>query len=322
MAAPLSSGIKNWHWRFKTQLPTVEGKDASSGLVVKITGVTAIEGDVTVGQRKSKLLTIYDLDMTLSWSATTEDGTELSGTLRIPEVSHEAIDGISDYVFDFSSPSTTSPSYQLVKKLLPPPLKELFTLFQSQLIEVHGKDLLVVDGPATPASGSGASTPAAAAAVVEEEKAAAPAAAVEKKGGPSINTSTVKVEGRFQISAADLWGLLTDERKIPSWSRSPAQFSATPSAPYSLFSGGVQGTIESVNAPSQLVMSWALKSSPSWPKDHYGVLTITLEQGSDSTTATFTLTGVPKGQERELENNLHAFYVRGLGSDLSAGMSM
>lgn len=39
--------------QFKTQLPNVSATDAS-GLVVKITGVTAIEGDVTVGQRKSK----------------------------------------------------------------------------------------------------------------------------------------------------------------------------------------------------------------------------------------------------------------------------
>lgn len=87
----------------------------------------------------------------------------------------------------------------------------MFTLFQQTLIDVHGKDLLVVDA-LTP-SDSGASTPAA--------PAAAPAAAaVEKAGGvakataPTVNTSTVKVEGRFQISAADLWGLLTDERKV------------------------------------------------------------------------------------------------------------
>jgi len=117
--------------------------------------------------------------------------------------------------FDFSSPSTSTPSYQLVKKLLPPPLKDLFTLFQSQLIEVHGKDLLVVDGPATPTSGgSGTSTPNAEPAVVVEKVVAAAEVGKGGKGGPSINTSTVKVEGRFQISAADLWGLLTDERKV------------------------------------------------------------------------------------------------------------
>ena len=39
--------------QFKTNLPNVSVTDAT-GLVVKITGVTAIEGDVTVGQRKSK----------------------------------------------------------------------------------------------------------------------------------------------------------------------------------------------------------------------------------------------------------------------------
>ena len=43
-------------------------------------------------------MTIYDLDMTLGWTATVAaDETTLEGTVQIPEVSHEAIDGLSDY---------------------------------------------------------------------------------------------------------------------------------------------------------------------------------------------------------------------------------
>ncbi len=68
----------------------------------------------------SRLLTIYDLELEMRWEGVAEDGSEVKGTLRIPEVSHEAIDGLSDYVvriFPFSSqspadqaPSSTSTS--------------------------------------------------------------------------------------------------------------------------------------------------------------------------------------------------------------------
>jgi activator of HSP90 ATPase len=40
-----------------------------------------------------------------------------------------------------------------------------------------------------------------------------------------INTATVKVSSRFMASAQDLWGLFTDEGRIPMWSRAPAQAS-------------------------------------------------------------------------------------------------
>jgi len=39
-------------------------------------------------------------------------------------------------------------------------------------------------------------------------------------------TKTVEVEAELQASADDLWGLLTEEGKIPMWSRSAAQVSA------------------------------------------------------------------------------------------------
>lgn len=47
----------------------------------------------------TRLITIYDCRVTLDWSGTASDGTEVSGSLTIPEVSHEnSVDGLSEYV--------------------------------------------------------------------------------------------------------------------------------------------------------------------------------------------------------------------------------
>lgn len=115
----------------------------------------------------------------------------------------------------------------LVKKQLPPKLTAVFESFPKALLDTHGKDLVAstatptASGQATPAAG-GASTPAAAPA-----PAAAPSSLPSKPAAKkSVNTSTIRVEAQFMVSAADLFGYLTDETRIPAWTRAPAKVSS------------------------------------------------------------------------------------------------
>jgi activator of HSP90 ATPase len=92
-------------------------------------------------------------------------------------------------------------------------LSAKFDSFAPALVAAHG-DL------APSQSGSGSSTPAYAPAPP------APAAKEEKKPVKESavgNTATVTVEARLQASGEDIWGLLTDEQKIPMWARAPAK---------------------------------------------------------------------------------------------------
>jgi hypothetical protein len=43
-----------------------------------------------------RLLTIYDLEVEAKWAGKVGEE-EIKGKVRVPEVSHEAIDGLSDY---------------------------------------------------------------------------------------------------------------------------------------------------------------------------------------------------------------------------------
>ena len=54
------------------------------------------------GNAHSRLLTIYDIAVEARWEGRVGNE-DIKGTVRIPEVSHEAIDGLSDY--EVSSPS-------------------------------------------------------------------------------------------------------------------------------------------------------------------------------------------------------------------------
>lgn len=65
-------------------------------------------------------------------------------------------------------------------------------------------------------------------------------------------------------AADDLFDLLTNEKRIPMWTRAPAVSAAKPDTEYSLFGGGVKGKYVSLTPSKEIVQSWAL-SSPTWP---------------------------------------------------------
>ncbi|KZP01059.1 activator of Hsp90 ATPase [Calocera viscosa TUFC12733] len=326
----MSTTTANWHWKnkqlnqwgaawFERELVTVEVSEGKAK--VGVSKVTDVDGDVELGRRKSKLITIYDVRVKLDWEGTADDGTEVKGSLLIPEVSHEiTVDQLSEYSFQWSLSTESSSSAEAVLKLaqtkLRAALETKFAEFPIAIIDIHGKDLIVSaanSGTATPvgAEGSGATGPNLGGAAAFNPPVAQ--AKSTKKAKEVLNTSTVSREARFMASGDDLFELLTDERRIPTWSRAAAHYKAELGFEFSLFGGGVTGKILEVDRPKKIVSSWKL-SSPTWPANHWATLTTTFDQGSDSTEVKFSLSGVPKGMESELESNLEGYYVRGLKS--------
>ncbi|KAJ2930691.1 hypothetical protein H1R20_g6402, partial [Candolleomyces eurysporus] len=321
MALPPSTA--NWHWKnknvtpwakdwLKRELTTLSVTGDKEGESVSISEVTSVEGDVELGQRKSKLLTIFDCDVRMRWSGTTSTGDEVKGTLSIPEVSHEIIcDGLSDFVFNWvletASNAEVNAIYKLARTQLQSAIETKLSTLPGSIIATHSKDIHI-SGTSTPVSGTATPTPAAA-------KAATPLGA--KKAAPEttkgVNTTTVTVEPTFQASADDIYSLLTDEKKIPAWTRNAAVSQAKPDTEYSLFGGGVKGKYVSLTPGKEVVQTWILQS-PTWPSGHAATLTTTLDQGSDSTKVTFSLAGVPLGMEDEIRRNLEGYYVHGFKS--------
>lgn len=275
----------------------------------KIGTLKSCDGDAEVGMRKSKLLTIYDLNVEWSWSGTASDGTLVEGNISIPDMSHDTgVDGDGDYEFSCSltsgSGSAANALQQRVRKELPKFFKDKLGPFPRAMLDTHGRDVTPsVSGTATPVgNGPAVASPAEAVARLAPLKGKVPAKA--------INTSTVTIEATLAASAEDVFDLLTNEARIPSWTRAPARSKAVPDSEYSLFGGNIHGKYVQLDKPSKIVQSWQLKS-PSWPDNHSATLTTTLEQGSDSTRVVFTLDGVPSGQEDEIRGNINGYYVQG-----------
>ncbi|PPQ72111.1 hypothetical protein CVT24_002422 [Panaeolus cyanescens] len=324
MALPPSTA--NWHWKnknitrwgtewFERELTTLS-VTGDNGEVASISSVTEVDGDIELGQRKSKLITIFDCKVVVSWTGTTSDGTEVKGNLTIPEVSHEIIcDGLSDFVFNWSLTTAASPEvnavFELARKRLPAAIETKLATFPSAIIDAHGKDLTVSGDP----SRAGTPAPAGSASSSSGPKTTGtPTAKTTKPAAPKgLNVTTVTVEADFQASADDLYSLLTDEKRIPAWTRAPAKSNPTAGSEYSLFGGGVRGKYISLKPGKEITQTWAL-SSPTWPSGHEATFTTTLDQGSDSTKVKFSLAGVPLGMEEELKKNIEGYYIHGFKS--------
>jgi len=325
--SPMPLSTANWHWKNKNitswgkewmerELTSITIAGDKEGEVVSITQVTDVDGDIELGQRKSKLITIFDCKVSLRWEGKTSEGTEVQGLLTIPEVSHEIVcDNLSNFAYNWTLSTAASPEvnavFALAQSRLPVAIETKLATFPSAIIDIHGKDLTISGDPSRtgtpiptnmPPSGLGASTSQLLAPPVKPKPKAA-----------KLNATTVVVEADFQASADDLFRLLTDEKRIPAWTRAPAQSNAQPGSDYSLFGGGVKGRYVSLTPNKEIVQTWALQS-PTWPSGHEATLTTALNQSSDSTKITFTLAGVPTGMEDEIKRNIEGYYIHGFKS--------
>ncbi|GAA6060553.1 hypothetical protein JCM10212_006917 [Sporobolomyces blumeae] len=317
----LSHGIKHWHWRTKGVEPWAKqwfidhcvGTEANG---VSIVEVTDVEGDCELGMRKSKLITVYDQKVSMKWSAAGTDGEEVTGTLVAVEVSHDMDE--DEYQFEASVTSGSGKEadafYSTAKRALADKLRPKFQQFPKDMIATHGKDLLDAAEAAAASGGggsgqtSGSSTPANTTTTTTPSAASAATKAAPAKSSVT-STATVRATGEFQADAATLWEFLTNAERLPMWTRNPAKMAPQVGAEMELFGGNIRGKVQEVEQPKKIVSTWR---APTWPDDHYGTLETTLDQGSNSTTLSLKLTGVPIGKEDETEHNLQTFYIRGL----------
>lgn len=275
---------------------------------MKVEKVSSVEGDCELGMRKAKLITIYDLRLTIRWS-----GLGTNGTFTVPEVSHDMDE--TDYVFESVMDEGGNADVERnAKKLLGDAMRKVFQAFPKAMIEAHGTGFYRENGisPSGTPNESGTTTPA----TNLQAKSGPTTAPVPiddqstKSGkGKAINTTSLRLDGQFMSSASDLFNMLTDEAKIPMWSRNPAKMKPEVGAEMSLFGGNITGKVLSVNKPKEFVTTWR---APTWPADHFGQLKTTLVEGSDSTKLELQLSGVPVGTEEETERNLDIFYLRSL----------
>ncbi|KAL2264620.1 hypothetical protein VTJ83DRAFT_7130 [Remersonia thermophila] len=309
----------NWHWVnkdasawtrqwFEDKLTKLEAKEGD--VTAKVTRVISMNGDVEVAQRKGKVITIFDVKLVLEYSGTTADDEEVSGTITIPEVSHDLSE--DEFVFDidiYSESSNKQPVKDLVRSKVVPQLRAEFLKLSPALVAEHGKDIQHAPG-SNPSSGF--STPKYHPPTGNQAKAAA-AVTSQTTGATIVNTVTVTDAEEFRTTAEELYKTFTDPQRLAAFTRAPPKVfeGAKQGGKFELFDGNVSGEYLELQEPTKIVQSWRLKQ---WPAGHHSTLQIEFDQNDVDAVTTMRVEwkGVPVGQEDVTKRNWGEYYVRSI----------
>jgi activator of HSP90 ATPase len=298
--------VNNWHWTekncfqwaqkyFKDVLPGTTV--ASKGLTATITEVVDIKGDVDLNQRKGKLITLFDLSMTLAWKGTTRDGEEVSGRIEIPEIAHDT--DLDDFVFDtaLDSPHTGARAddvRQIVRVELANSLRPKLKQFSRDLIEAHAKDVYIDAGTQSPESSDSRPKPK----LTSNDSRATAATSV-------ASTTTIEDHVEFVCSAIDLWLTFLHPERVEGWAREKIDIEPVVGKEFRLFNGNVTGKVLELEPGKWIKQTWRLYS---WPKDFYSTVEITLKESSSSTKLHLVQKNVPLADAGTVKQNWRNYY--------------
>ncbi|KAI9282567.1 activator of Hsp90 ATPase [Sporodiniella umbellata] len=316
--------VNNWHWVNKNCIKWVQkhfdeklvGLEAEKeGMKATVTKVVDCTGDADLNQRKGKMTTIYDITLKLDWEGTLADGTNVQGTISIPEIAHDTEE--DEYVFEIIVKEENSAKLEIkpvIRKALTPLLIKVFSGLSVAMIQGNSDDVYIESdklGTAAPPR------------AVHKEKSSATqfGSSTASKPEPTaakanLNTVTIHDTVNFQTSAQELYETIMDTQRAMVWTRGPVRLSKEAGSHYELFGGNVSGEILELVPGQKIVQSWRLRS---WPAGHFSKVTMTFVEGSESVDLKVEQTGVPVGEEELTRNNWSGYYWRAIKASFGYG---
>ncbi|KAJ1559769.1 hypothetical protein HK096_011147, partial [Nowakowskiella sp. JEL0078] len=280
------------------------------GSKVEITEITSVTGDVNVNQRKGKIISIFDIAISINWKGETEEGETANGKINIPEFDHDTEP--NEIPFETTvetSDATGKILLAIVKSKILPQIRTKLSTFGPDLREEHAKDVYI---PANEMKGHPVNTVYQPKPPAPQEKVSSHQSNLVKGGLVSINQSI-----EFTASASDIFETLTNPQRVVIWTRSKGvSFVPEVGKSFTLFDGNVNGSFEEIVKDKKIVQKWRLGS---WPKDHFSTVTIELEEGRESTILKLTQTGVPVGEKDITENNWKNYYWNAIKATFGFG---
>ncbi|TPX43666.1 hypothetical protein SeMB42_g02296 [Synchytrium endobioticum] len=307
--------VGNWHWVQKNvgdwakeyiRSHLVGSSESEGAITIKIIDLVSMEGDAELSQRKGKIITIFDLQLSFSWEGTNQEGTRATGRVDVPEFDHDSkVNNLPISVcMDGTDNAQQTNFKEVADKLLPKLISAGLKTFQSDMVTAHGKDVFIPPEemnkhPTSPSYKPATQTIAASAAasLQSAQKAA--------KSGLLGGVITLEQSVEFVCSADDLMEVFFDQGRVAAWTRNKAVISRIPGSDFSLFGDNVTGILLEYEAGKRFTQKWRLRS---WPAGHFSTATFVLEQGDESTILKLHQKDVPVGEKEITQGNWTQYY--------------
>lgn len=293
----------NWHWVDKNCLPWAQEyftkhltNVSSSGVVVD--AVKSLTGDCEVCQRKGKVISLYDLALTLTYKSD-----DHNGEITVPEIMYDTEPQEYQFSLDARVPENIR---VIIRAEIVPKLRQLLSQFGKDLIQTHGRDIQVgLDQVESTLTKENANLdfmkP-----VIKEKTLFNTTKKEESKALPKYaqgyNITSLHIKDEFNTTAEQLFQTLLDPQRVMAWTRAPVE--GLPSwganlknCEFRLFGGGVECKVLEANVEKSVIY-WRLAN---WKAGHYVKITFTFKQGESQTDVEADLDGVPIGEEETVE---------------------
>lgn len=310
----------NWHWEekdlstatheaLKEKFKNLELTPDGAAVAVTVKEMSDISGDVTVAQRKGKIMCYFDLKFTLKYKV--KSGSETGeGKVSAPEVDHDNFH--DDFTLSVSATDAKEPSKLGEKWMCGDGRKAIRKIiceyFDALFVQHNVGKMLTKLGPAAgsvatnvaPVASSTGASPATPATPATSAYTAAPAAAAAAKPAakpkaaappPSKSTLSWKLEWRCPVE--ELWLVLTDAGRASHYTRAPAKIDPRSSGTFEYLGGLITGYFVDVIPQEKLAMQWRLSS---WPSGVFSSVILNLSREEAGVTRLeFAQAGIPDG---------------------------
>lgn len=318
----------NWHWvdknciswsrdYFKEKLVGVSAQDENSNPPVNVCvkEVKSIEGDVEVCQRKGKVISLFDVAVTLTFAGSAGEK-EATGEISIPEVSYDSEEDSYQFSITLNPDNNeTAPIKALIRSQLVPKLRKILYRFGTDLISTHGNEIQH-NGKESIHWGLSEKTKAnnSSKQSVEDSKSSS-----EKKmfGINVVNTTNLTLKPAFSASPEELYRIFTDQGMVAAWSRSKPELEPKNGGKFKLFGGNITGEFTELNENKNIKMKWRLKE---WKPDHYADLSFEFVPEDTQTVMVTKWVGVPVDQRDRVEQNFENYYVKPIKGTFGLGL--
>ncbi|KAG8343232.1 putative Activator of Hsp90 ATPase N terminal Activator of Hsp90 ATPase like1 like protein [Trypanosoma vivax] len=286
--------VNAWHWEerdlsnechedIKKRLKGLLLCKSEEGMKLHVTEVSDISGDVTVAQRKGKMMCYFELKLTLKWGGA--DG--VSGKMTLPEVDHDSFrDEYEITVSVTENDEASQRAEALVRSQGRSAVRDTITQYFNELFETYqiGKNLK--NGSSLPPP-----QPKPAATATKSNKASA-------KGTDDDSTLThFSWKMRWRIPIEELFTVLMNEQRASAYTRCPAKIDPRSSGIFEFLGGVITGYFVEVVPHTTIKMQWRLRS---WPSGIHSSVVMSLSKEEPGvTTLDFAQVGIPEG---ELQN--------------------
>lgn len=340
--------VNNWHWTDKNCLPwakdyfqkVLTGKEfhsSSNDIQFTITSISQLEGDCEVNQRKGKLMSLFDMNMTLEFTTKCKENS-YNGTIKIPEIAFDS--EAESYQYDISILKERSDDSFLIRSFFKSDVKNqlssIFYKFNDDLLAENAKDIQLDAEKVTSTytAQNAQKTKATTSSVAKNTKnelsstvKAAPTSTVTASS--KENTSTIKFQETFTTKAVQLYQTYLSPQFIQAWSRGTfhpltplASSLLSEGESYGLFNDNIITSINHLKEGEkecQIIMSWRLND---WIEGQVSQLCLKFHESSEfgETTMEVVWSGVPLGQEDRVRDRFKEIYVRGVKIIFGFGM--